>query len=852
MFSPKTMPKFFPALIIFALVFQPLPTTSAQTPTTSQPKAKVETVEKNPFIAIEELLPADTLAFAVTSNLSGLLNGYRNLAAFKLIRASLSKNDQSDPLAEADLFLSAGLKDSKVLDNSRVAIAWIAPAATPVEPAPKTVRNMRQGNEINDIPDPLIVLLIETPKLELAKQAREEFINFQTEYFGGVNKASEKKPKTEAQKIDQYANGSVGKIIGTNYVVGVPAAVERVQKLSESNAVERLTDDLEFGQARMRMMPINGWFAYVNGKAATQFLTNLPLGSIIGMRGLSALTGLQSFRSATLVSTFEREGVVDKLTLNFTEGKKTFLDAFINGPAIEFKGAALVPVGTPVYFSHSLDWLVVWDELVIPIFVTSSIVRETSAKESIAYEERMKKAENDKDDGAQPEVVDRAEKLQSELSPDKMEAAKKSFLEKLEKQLGFNPREELVKDFANEIVIAYDIPKPEKTQPDLPNEDTDEMQRSRRSNTGYAGLIAIKDRAATKSALLKLFGYAMSGFGSVSVGNENNVPDAEKTDEQFKKERAQREAATNEAYARLPKENYQKTEIVYLEGLALGLSDEYLFIADSIETIKLMIDAKEQRKSLASDANYSQAMSSSSGAGLSRLYVGPTYFSHIFGSMMGDFVNHSQKNDAQENVQDARELQFNLPATIAATAQKEGTSLKIEAFSPLGLGGSAILAWFGSTVKGKAEQNEYQARFRLRTLANAEKKYAEKHKQLFATPEELAKITGPETASFEWEVAPQNYRFECKLKPNKKGYEATATPLKYGREGRKSFFVDESGKIRFADKEGKPATADDKEDETHVYTPEVEAAAAAAAVAAEESVPPPPPPPPARPRPRKR
>ena len=286
--------------------------------------------------------------------------------------------------------------------------------------------------------------------------------------------------------------------------------------------------------------------------------------------------------------------------------------------------------------------------------------------------------------------------------------------------------------------------------------------------------------------------------------------------------------------------------------MALGLSDEYLFIADSIETIKLMIDAKEQRKSLASDANYSQAMSSSSGAGLSRLYVGPTYFSHIFGSMMGDFVNHSQKNDAQENVQDARELQFNLPATIAATAQKEGTSLKIEAFSPLGLGGSAILAWFGSTVKGKAEQNEYQARFRLRTLANAEKKYAEKHKQLFATPEELAKITGPETASFEWEVAPQNYRFECKLKPNKKGYEATATPLKYGREGRKSFFVDESGKIRFADKEGKPATADDKEDETHVYTPEVEAAAAAAAVAAEESVPPPPPPPPARPRPRKR
>ena len=39
----------------------------------------------------------------------------------------------------------------------------------------------------------------------------------------------------------------------------------------------------------------------------------------------------------------------------------------------------------------------------------------------------MKKAENDKDDGAQSEVVDRTGKLQAELTPDKMEAAKKNY-----------------------------------------------------------------------------------------------------------------------------------------------------------------------------------------------------------------------------------------------------------------------------------------------------------------------------------------------------------------------------------------------------------------------------------------
>jgi hypothetical protein len=75
------------------------------------------------------------------------------------------------------------------------------------------------------------------------------------------------------------------------------------------------------------------------------------------------------------------------------------------------------------------------------------------------------------------------------------------------------------------------------------------------------------------------------------------------------------------------------------------------------------------------------------------------------------------------------------------------------------------------------------------------------------------------------------------LKPHGKGYEATATPIKYGRQGRKSFFIDETDKLRGADKQGAEATASDEVVEERVYGEED---------TADEAVAPPPPPRPVR------
>jgi hypothetical protein len=41
------------------------------------------------------------------------------------------------------------------------------------------------------------------------------------------------------------------------------------------------------------------------------------------------------------------------------------------------------------------------------------------------------------------------------------------------------------------------------------------------------------------------------------------------------------------------------------------------------------------------------------------------------------------------------------------------------------------------------------------------------------------------------------------------GFTLAATPIKYGNDGRRSFFLDSSGTLRGADKNGAVATADD-------------------------------------------
>ena len=54
------------------------------------------------------------------------------------------------------------------------------------------------------------------------------------------------------------------------------------------------------------------------------------------------------------------------------------------------------------------------------------------------------------------------------------------------------------------------------------------------------------------------------------------------------------------------------------------------------------------------------------------------------------------------------------------------------------------------------------------------------------------------------------YGYRFVISTNAHGFEAVATPIEYGKSGKRSFFIDQTGVVRGDDKGGGPATIADK------------------------------------------
>ncbi len=625
---------------------------------------------------------------------------------------------------------------------------------------------------------------------------------------------------------------------GATYVLSQPAAIDRLLTLRADRRVERLADDLEFIRTKSQMMPQTGLFAYVNGKPINQLLETALGGGAAGFGGFSSmvsgLLGAVAIKSAALASTFERQGMVDRLQINLDPAKKNLLTTLFSGPKGEFKAPQMVPAGTEILVSHSLDWVKLYDELFVKMFYGMQATQEAMQKYNAEDEAKRKEAEANNQKPPERNYEEIQKRMAAEMTEEKMAKAVKEQEAKMDQELGFILRDELAKDLGNEITVAYGIPKLMVAAVDAGGKKKDD--------DGYAVFIGIKDRVAMQQALIKAFAYftgGMMGGGNRDDEQQNAPP---KTEDQLKQERETRNKNAQSAWAMMPTEIYKKVEIKSVFAAYLGFSEEFMIVADSKETIKQMLDLSEGGRAMAGDYNYSRAMNGV-GSATTKVFVGPKMFDGI----LNDFIKSWIVNPAAMEEDPNSRAPLNVPATIAAAIETDATSIKLEAFSPLGIAGTFALWGFGSDVKQGTERKENDARYKLRQLAKAEKTYAKGNKNRYVSLETLTKANKEIFNVESLKDETSNYNFAFRLKPGAKGYEATATPIKYGRQGRQSFFIDESGKIRSADKEGAPATVADEEDQLRSAEDGPVEATAEAARTDEE-----PPPAPSRPRPARR
>ncbi len=835
----------------FALIF---PSAFAQVQPAqeqSPPQEKAQEPEKKPekkkdgeprveAVAIEELLPLDVIAFVATSNLSSLVTNFRRLEAVKAFEARLPKAEREskdNPLAEAARFLSFGIKDAGVLDETRLGFALFkasgqplalpdaepsaapppaapAPGAktppplkrSPNRPATATVeanasaRNAdgQPADSEQKPPDPHFIAFVEAPRLALAQKAREQFIAYYSEMFSDLGKPEDAKPvKYRGATVERFKNGFVGVMIGATYVMGDLGAIDNVLTVHGARDAARLSDNLDFVRARTQLSTPAGLFAYLNGKPFSDFIMGLigSSGPLVADAGLQAAITPEVIKNAALSSTFEREGVVDRLIVTFDPAKKNLLTTLFAGPTGEFHASRYVPATTQIFINQNADLPRLYDELFAPAFFGS-----LARAEVLSEEQRKVVAVSGGRAGNQsPPLVTVPPGGSAAAFEERIARRQKEMVARYERELGFKFREELAKDFGSEISLAWNLPKPPSARPN----DTSDR---------YAVFFALRDREAARAAVTNLAVYLVGSMGegmeaaaNDRTGNaESDAPRAstdankEKSDEQIKKDQAQRAMMI----AAMPSEVYKKAEILSLLVMSVGFSDDFMVIADSAETIKQLLDTPESGTPITLDANFRRAMSGGSGSPTAQVYLAPNYFD----TMLGDFLTSWLAKAPPED----NPAPISAPATLAAFIEGNERSLRLEAFSPIGIPGLIATQVMGSNIQSRADANEVTAQQALRQVALAEKNYAAKHDGHFGTLDEIAKAG---VVKFNFETLkrePQTYRYELKLKPDAAGYEATATPAAYGRQSRASFFVDESGKMRKADKNGEPATVKDE------------------------------------------
>ena len=755
-------------VILFAFLFNSLLPAFAQIQPTNQ-ATKDEVVN---VTSIEELLPAaETVMLAITSDLSGLITSFHNLDGLQALRKRETANDDkknviAERLNEAELFLSSGIKDSKIIESARIGVAFLMP------PLPKDLENLDEKTKAEkikaaDISNIAPIILIETPNIEFARQARQEFIEFHQEYFAELKQTAT--DKNWNIKLDQFANGNHGALLGTTYALCEPASMQILLNNYRNRTIEKLADDVQYNQAKQGGAPASGLFVYVNGKVISSALAKITDLGIGGGLSNFLLPTLGVIKTATLSSTFESNGVMDKLNFVMSDSEDNVFEGIMGGPRIDFKSPRYLPKGANVYFSHSLDWGNFLDKIVFPTTMSFGMMRENEAKRRAKRAESPTKKDSDKGEPSEAEL-EQIKQEQKEFEQEmlslkgaKLEAQKKKYAAQLDRELGINLREELTRVAGNEIAIAFDFIK--KTEPvDKPeNEDADVQAPVQRGfiNSSLAAMIAVKDKNGAKALLLKLVAY-LSGsmgamFGIVPDAGLVQIPAAEKSDEQLKQEREQREAGINLAYSMLPKETYKNTELLSIGPFCIGLNDDFLFLSESKETVKKMVDTHESDETLLADADFNAAMTKVSSAGLTRLYVSKGYFETIGSTVLSDYFRASDLVPLEEN----QPSPYNFPATIAANAEMDKKKIKLEMFTPIGLGGAILLGYFGNTIKGKAEANEDNARMILRALAKAETAHAKKFKTGYAEAALVLKNKragiGPEIFSQEQRITALNF-----------------------------------------------------------------------------------------------
>jgi hypothetical protein len=345
-----------------------------------------------------------------------------------------------------------------------------------------------------------------------------------------------------------------------------------------------------------------------------------------------------------------------------------------------------------------------------------------------------------------------------------------------EKKARFKIKEDLLPVLGNEIALAGSLKTlqgvgvfgvPASPSPKASPETADEKQKA--AENFPVLLISIKDRDAARPLLPHVF----DGLG---IGEANLIAQTEKRGD---------------------------TELVnYAGAFAYAFVGDFLVISEAA-TVRRVIDANVNHQTLSSNSAFRNFRRWQPRQILGEVYVSP--------ALMEGYQDEIRKQSAKMD-----EKMRDFLMQLSPTANAISYALTNEGFGEvheLHLPKNLIIAMVAGTTtamsamkEGSPEMDEMMAESLLRMIAGAESSYKETvGKGSYGSLDQLveAKLIGPKEMFDHY-----GYKFEVTALGDH--FEATASPGEYGKTGKRSFFVDQSGVVRGDDHNGGPANALDK------------------------------------------
>jgi len=337
---------------------------------------------------------------------------------------------------------------------------------------------------------------------------------------------------------------------------------------------------------------------------------------------------------------------------------------------------------------------------------------------------------------------------------------------KLERALKIKIKDDLLPLLGSEVAVSlpsaeYNPFSPPRSEPVTPAKD--DAKESKETPRAPFVVVSLRDREGMQRLMPKLI-EGLAGKAAAALGQT---------------------------------ERREDTELVSYAGMfAYAFVGNFLVLSNDPATVRHVVDSYLKGATLAADIQFRNGTRWQPHELQAQLYVSPAF--------MEGYKTWASGPNAR--ISDAARAFF---ARMTAPPQPVTYSLSNDGFGTLhelhvpknvllvALAGAASTANPPPHVA-----NERTAMTKLWTIANAERMYKDKN-PAYGSVEELIQAQ----LLSEQALTSEDYKFEITI--TAEGYSISATPVEYGKSGKLSLFLDQTGILRGADHGGNPASASD-------------------------------------------